>query len=77
MPTSMESQLKIIVLHEARPGSTEKDQLEKELHAGACDGNLPLADAQHRIASNWVECWGQHVAPGYGPEWTAENHHGW
>jgi hypothetical protein len=60
-----------------RPGWAEKDQLENELHAEVCAGKLPLADAQHCIASNWVACWEQHVVPGYGPEWAAENRHGW
>ena len=47
---------------EPRPGWPEKDQLENELHAEVCAGKLSLADAQHCIASNWVECWEQHAA---------------
>ena len=54
-----------------------KDQLENELHAEVCTGKMPLADVQHCIASNWVECWEKHVVPGYGPEWASENRHGW
>ncbi len=42
---------------EPRPGWTEKDQPENELHAEVCASKMPLADAQHCIASNWVECW--------------------
>jgi hypothetical protein len=60
-----------------RPGWAEKDQLENELHAEVCAGKMPLADAQHCIVSNWVECWEKHAVPGYGPEWAAENRHGW
>jgi hypothetical protein len=60
-----------------RPGWDEKDQLENELHAEVCAGKMTLADAQHCIASNWVECWEKHVVPGYGPEWASENRHGW
>ena len=60
-----------------RPGWEEKDQLENELHAEVCDGRMALADAQHCIAANWIQCWEQHVVPGYGPEWAATNRHGW
>ncbi len=31
-----------------------KDRLEDRLHALVCDGQMPLATAQHRIAGNWV-----------------------
>lgn len=48
-----------------RPGWEEKDQLENELHAEVCAGKMPLAEAQHCIAANWVECWEKHVMPGY------------
>jgi hypothetical protein len=60
-----------------RPGWGEKHQLEDELHAEVCAGKMPLADAQRCIASNWVQCWEQHVVPGYGAEWAAENRQGW
>jgi len=60
-----------------RPGDAEKDQLENELHKRVCKGEMPLADAQKCIESNWVECWEKYVVPGYGPEWAAANRHGW
>jgi hypothetical protein len=41
---------------EPRPGWPEKDQLENELHAEVCASKMTLAEAQHCIASNWVEC---------------------
>jgi hypothetical protein len=60
-----------------QPGWEEKDQLENELHVEVCAGKMPLADTQHCIASNWVQCWEQYVVPWYGPEWASENRHGW
>jgi hypothetical protein len=41
---------------EPRPGDHEKDQLENTLHELVCRGDLPLADAQKCIASDWVKC---------------------
>jgi hypothetical protein len=35
------------------PGYRAKDKLENRLHAMVCDGQLGLAAAQRRIASNW------------------------
>ena len=40
---------------EPRPGWDEKNRLENELHAEVCAGKMPLADAQHCIAANWVQ----------------------
>lgn len=37
--------------------STEKDDLEDELHRRVCDGEMPLADAQRLIAGNWIDAW--------------------
>lgn len=62
---------------EPRPGDAEKDQLENTLHELVCKGELALADAQKCIESNWVQCWKKYVVPRYGPEWAAENRHGW
>ena len=31
-----------------------KDTLENRLHADVCSGALPLADAQHEIATDWI-----------------------
>jgi len=62
---------------EPRPGAGEKDQLENALHEMVCKGELPLADAQKCIESNWVKCWEKYVVPEYGPEWAVANRHGW
>jgi hypothetical protein len=51
---------------EPRPGWGDKDQLENELHAEVCAGKMALADAQHCIASNWVQCWERYVERGHG-----------
>ena len=40
-----------------RPGAAEKDQLENTLHRLVCAGQIPLAEAQQCIASDWVGCW--------------------
>ncbi len=63
--------------YDPRPGAYEKDSLENELHKRVCKGEMPLADAQKCIESNWVEYWEKYVVPGYGPEWAAANRHGW
>lgn len=31
-----------------------KDKVENFLHAAVCAGKISLADAQHRIATNWT-----------------------
>lgn len=38
-----------------RPGFHEKDVLENTLHALVCEGRMPLTQAQHLIATNWVK----------------------
>lgn len=38
-------------------GATEKDGLEDYLHDQVCDHGMPLAKAQHEIASNWYAAW--------------------
>lgn len=40
-----------------RPGTGEKDQLENTLHRLVCAGKIPLVEAQHCIAADWVSCW--------------------
>ncbi len=40
---------------EPRPGFHEKDAYENYLHAQVCSGKMILADAQHAIATNWLE----------------------
>jgi hypothetical protein len=54
--------------YDPRPGAGEKDELENELHGEVCKGGMSLADAQHCIASNWVQlqCWETHMLPKYG-----------
>lgn len=41
----------------------EKDRLENALHRLVCAGKLPLATAQHDIASDWVAAYRQFVGP--------------
>jgi len=38
-------------------GAIEKDGLEDYLHEQVCDGALPLATAQRKIAGNWYTAW--------------------
>jgi hypothetical protein len=40
-----------------RPGYHEKDRYENYLHDQVCNGELPLAEAQQRIATNWLQYW--------------------
>jgi hypothetical protein len=39
------------------PGFHEKDKVENYLHKEVCAGWMPLAKAQHIIATNWIEVW--------------------
>ena len=63
--------------YEPHPGAGEKDSLEDNLHQLVCTHKMTLADAQHCIASNWVQCWEKYVVPEYGAQWAAQNRHGW
>jgi hypothetical protein len=40
-----------------RPGYHEKDRYENYLHDQVCSGEVSLAEAQHRIATNWLQYW--------------------
>lgn len=40
-----------------------KDRLEGKLHRMVCEGQLPLTEAQHAIAANWVDAYRQYVGP--------------
>jgi hypothetical protein len=40
-----------------------KDALENRLHALACAGKLPLAQAQHEIATDWPGAYERYVGP--------------
>lgn len=42
---------------EPKPGFHEKDRYENYLHDQVCSGKVSLAEAQHRIASNWLKYW--------------------
>jgi len=39
--------------YEPRPGAHEKDAVENWLHREVCSGRIPLAKAQHDIATDW------------------------
>lgn len=38
-----------------------KDKLENKLHALVCAGTIPLAQAQHEIASDWVSAYRKYL----------------
>ncbi len=40
---------------EPRPGFHEKDKVENYLHNQVCSGRIPLAEAQKKIANDWLE----------------------
>lgn len=41
--------------------ASRKDQIENKLHELVCSRALPLADAQHMIATDWRAAWTQYV----------------
>jgi hypothetical protein len=43
-------------------GARQKDQLEDTLHRMVCAGQIPLDDARHAIASNWIAAYAKYVA---------------
>jgi hypothetical protein len=44
-------------------GSYVKDQLENKLHSMVCRGQMPLAEAQRLIATNWIAAYKQYISP--------------
>lgn len=44
-------------------GSYAKDRLEDKLHTLVCRGRVPLAQAQHEIASDWIAAYKRYVGP--------------
>lgn len=44
-------------------GARVKDQLENRLNDLVCGGDMPLATAQHLIATDWVAAWQRYGAP--------------
>jgi len=42
-------------------GSYAKDKLENKLHALVCHGEIPLAQAQHEIATDWISSYKAHI----------------
>ena len=42
-------------------GAEKKDQLEFVLYKLVCAGVVPLAEAQHVMATNWIDAWKKYV----------------
>lgn len=42
-------------------GAAKKDQLENVLHKKVCAQEISLAEAQHAMATNWIEAWNRYV----------------
>jgi hypothetical protein len=42
-------------------GADKKDRLEFVIYKMVCAQEISLADAQHKMATNWVEAWKQYV----------------
>lgn len=40
-----------------------KDDLENKLHEMVCAGQISMADAQHAIATNWIDAYKKYVGP--------------
>lgn len=45
--------------------AAKKDQLEKVLYKKVCARQMPLAEAQHAMATNWIEAWNRYVSTGH------------
>lgn len=41
--------------------ASKKDRLEFVLYKMVCDHEIPLAEAQHAMATNWIQAWKQYV----------------
>ena len=41
--------------------AAKKDQLEFVMYRMVCENEIPLADAQHAMATNWVNAWKRYV----------------
>ena len=46
---------------ESEWGADKKDQLEFVLYRMVCQGETPIAEAQHEIATDWIAAWKRHV----------------
>jgi hypothetical protein len=53
------------------PGFHEKDHVENYLHKRVCSGQMPLAEAQKTIATNWLSVW-KTIQDGTGDDGEAE-----
>lgn len=42
-------------------GANKKDQLEMVLYKNVCAQKITLAEAQHAMATNWIEAWKMYV----------------
>ena len=42
-------------------GAEKKDQLEMVLYKKVCAQEIPLAEAQHAMATNWIEAWNRYA----------------
>jgi hypothetical protein len=42
-------------------GAAKKDQLEFVLFKMVCNQEISLAEAQHKMATNWIDAWKQYV----------------
>jgi hypothetical protein len=54
-------------------GAEKKDQLENVLHKKICAREIPLAEAQRAMATNWIEAWNQYVSSRQGSYEIAGN----
>ncbi|MDA8384075.1 MAG: hypothetical protein M0037_13655 [Betaproteobacteria bacterium] len=48
-------------------GSYAKDRLENRLHNMVCHGELSLRQAQHVIATDWIQAYKQYIGPAPNP----------
>lgn len=53
----------VVLADGTKVGARVKDQLENRLNDLVCSGAMPLATAQHLIATDWLDAWRRYVAP--------------
>jgi hypothetical protein len=60
-----------LIVHVGAPASSCASSLALGELTIVCADKMSLADTQHCIASDWVQCWEQHVVPGHRVEWAS------
>jgi hypothetical protein len=60
-----------LILHVGAPARLMCEQLCLGRAYHTCAGEMSLANTQHCIASDWIQCWHNMLCPGHGVEWAS------